>query len=286
MMPVFDRLFRLSGIVKVAVVLAIVAACSASAKNKLVVAVSYAPYAKVVDAIGGDEVEVVTLLPPGSDLRNYKPKPQEIKEFSRADVYFTDGSGVDRAWFSRFRQVKKSIAVVDISENIAWRNGADGRIDPYIWNSPKRVSTICANVRMALSELRPEKDRSFVVNLSLFLRRLNRVNDDLRKSVLRLPKENRKVLVTRSRFGYMAYDYDFQQIPLEVSGNGPKDIKKLVEAGRKHDVRLVIVSPQFGKQSAEALEKELGAKVVIVDAVSYNFLNEMTSVTNAFRDIR
>lgn len=286
MLSTFDRLFRFSGVVKVAVVLAIAAACSVSAKNKLVVAVSFAPYAKVVDAIGGEEVEVVTLLPPGSDIRYYKPKPQEIKAFSRADVYFTDGSGVDRAWFSRFRQVKKTIAVVDISENIVWRNGADGRPDPYIWNSPKQMAAICANVRMALSELRPEKDRSFVINLSLFLRRLNSVNDELKRAVLKLPKENKKVLVTRPRFGYMAHDYGFQQIPVEVSGNGPKDIKKLVEAGRKHGTQLVFVSPLFGKKSAEALEKELGAKVVIVDPISYNFLNELTSVTNAFRDMR
>ena len=61
-------------------------------EDRITVAVSLQPYATLVKMLGGDRVNVVTLLPPGADPHNFEPKPAVIKAFSVAQVYFTDGS--------------------------------------------------------------------------------------------------------------------------------------------------------------------------------------------------
>ena len=86
----------------------------------ITVAVSLQPYATIVKMVGGARVNIVTLLPPEADPHNYEPKPAIIKAFSLAQVYFTDGSGLDKAWMPRFLGANKKVEVVDISENIKW----------------------------------------------------------------------------------------------------------------------------------------------------------------------
>jgi zinc transport system substrate-binding protein len=89
-------------------------------EGKITVAVSLQPYATLVKMIGGPNVNVVTLLPPGADPHNFEPKPAVIKAFSLAQVYFSDGSGLDKVWLPRFLAANKDVKVVDISKYIEW----------------------------------------------------------------------------------------------------------------------------------------------------------------------
>lgn len=287
MLTIFEKMFRLSSIAKVAIVLIFVMACSVMAKDKLVIAVSFAPYAYLIDVIGGDKVEVITLLPPGADLRTYKPKTQELKEFSRAEVYFTDGSGADKAWLSYFRQVKQSVKIVDISEKVEWLSGKNQTLDPSVWTSVERMNLISMNVRDALSRLRPEDDRYFTVNYSYLLYRANRVGDNLKRAVFRLPQNSKNFVTTSPLFSYLAHDYKLQQLHVGVSGNDPKskELKKIVEEGQKNKSLLVFVPPQFSEKAKETIAKGLGAKVLALDPLKYNYLENVKAITNTVNEI-
>ena len=287
-MPIlFEKLSRFSLALKLAVVMSIVFAGSVVARDKIVIAVSFAPYANMVQAIGGDEVEVVTLLPPGTDMRYYKPQPKEIKEFSLADVYLTDGSGVDRAWLPRFKQVKQTIKIVDISEGIVWLAGEGNEPNPYLWLSPKQMAKISTNIRVVLSKLRPERDSYFVAKHVFFLRKLNQVDDELEAAVRRLPKDARTFIATRPLFTYLAQDYDLQPQVVEVSGKvaKSKDVKKIVELGRKIGAKMVFVPPQFDKLAVESFKRDFGAKVVEVNFLTYDFLDNAKSMANVINEI-
>ena len=287
MPSIFKKAFSIAVFAKVALVFSLVAAVSVAASNKMVIAVSYAPYAYIVDAIGGDKVEVVTLLPSGTDLDKYVPKADELKEFSRADVYFTDGSGRDAAWFSRFKELKKSIRVVDISSGVVWRNFGAPAFDPNIWTSPKQMAKLASSVRVALSEIMPEHTDFFVVKLSRILQRLNRSDEDLRKTVLKLPENLRAVVVPYPRYGFFAQDYGVKQLPVDISWNAPtaKDVESIIETGRKNGARVVIVTPQFSQEAIAKIKKELDAKVVVQELLCYNFNENAKAITAAFNEI-
>ena len=139
-------------------------------EEHITVAVSLQPYSTIVRLIGGARVNIVTLLPPGADPHNYEPKPAVIKAFSLAQIYFTDGSGLDKAWMPRFLGANKKVKVIDISDKIEWMKAEhddhdllghhdEGELDPHIWTSPARVKILAMNIYNTLKEIDPEHSK-------------------------------------------------------------------------------------------------------------------------------
>ena len=93
------------------------------AEPKLSVAVTLAPYAKIVQEIAGEKVSVVTLVPPNANPHTFEPKPNSLRAFSKATLYLSDGSGLDKAWRPRFQGVNPNIRIVDVSQGVSWMKG-------------------------------------------------------------------------------------------------------------------------------------------------------------------
>lgn len=288
MVSCFKDMVCRNGLFKLAMLVVAMAACSVFAADKLVIAVSVAPYASILQAVGGDEVETVVMIPAGANPHTYEPRPDVLKRFAKAQIYFSDGSGMDKAWLPRFKGVNKNIKIVDISERISWmqeidhdhhhgEHGGHPEVDPHIWTSPKQVATVAFNMRRALSQLRPKKDDYFVMNYTLLVRKLDRVESKLNAAVRSMPKDSRAFIVFHPSYGYLARDYGLTQYTVEVNGKEPKpkDLKKLVEEGKKHNVHLVFVQPQFSTRATETIAKELNAKVQTTDPLSFDYISNI-----------
>lgn len=295
MLSCFKSMACKSGIFKHALLVVAMAACSVFAADKLVIAVSVAPYANILQAIGGDEVEVVLMLPAGANPHTYEPRPDVLKRFAKAQIYFSDGSGMDKAWLPRFKGVNKNVKIVDISKSVSWMQHIEHHhgshedhpeVDPHIWTSPKQVGVIAFNMRYALSQLRPEKDSYFVMNHGLFLRKLNAVQAKLNNAIVRMPDSVRAFIVFHPAYGYLARDYGLTQYTVEVNGKEPKprDLQKLIEEGKKHKVHLVFVQPQFSERAAETIAKELNAKIQSTDPLAYDFLANITTMVESIKE--
>lgn len=254
---------------------------------KLVVAVSLQPYSSVVREIGGDQVEVVTMLPPGADPHTYEPKPAALKEFSRATVYFSDGSGMDEAWLPRFKGVNKNINVVPLSRGIQWMaeeehhedHGSHGNhdegeeLDPHIWTSPVQMTLVAKNVLEALVQLDGSHAELYRSRAAALMDRLEKLNAELQSMISRLPANGRTFIVFHPSYGYFARDYGMRQLTVEVDGKEPKprDVMNLVKTGKENNVHIVFVQPQFSKRAASTIAKELNAKIVTTDPLSYDY---------------
>lgn len=285
---------------KVILLSVLLSVCFVSAKDKLVVAVSIAPYATMLKAVAGDEIEVVTMLPPGADPHTYEPKPKVLKDFSRASVYFTDGSGMDKAWLPRFKGVNKNIKIVDVSKGVSWLNmgaheheGHEGKhgkheneLDPHIWTSPAQAAKVMSNMRVTLSSLMPEHDATFVYRFAKVANTLGKVGGEIKNAVLSLPEEYRTFIVFHPSYGYLARDYGLRQLTVEVNGKEPKpkDLKNLIKEGKEHNVHIVFVQPQFSKRAAETIAKELDAKVLEVNPLDSNYLENTRNMVTVIRE--
>ena len=251
----------------------------------ITVAVSLQPYATLVKMVGGARVNVVTLLPPGADPHNYEPKPAIIKAFSLAQVYFTDGSGLDKVWMPRFLSANKKVQVIDISKNIQWMKpeedhdhkaqGHHHEIDPHIWTSPARLKLIAQNIYDALKKIDPEHFSYYVARIQETQNILQKADRKIVSAVIGMPKERRSFIVFHPTYGYLAKDYKLTQYAVEVNGKEPKpkDLANLIKIGRKNNVKVVYVQPQFSKRAAETISKELGAVIVETDPLSGDFMS-------------
>ncbi len=79
------------------IVLAIVLVISAGGQDapKLKVAASFSILADVVQQVGGEKVEVISIVPNGQDPHGYEPSASEVAAFSDARVVFVNGGGFE-----------------------------------------------------------------------------------------------------------------------------------------------------------------------------------------------
>ncbi|MDZ4975936.1 ABC transporter substrate-binding protein, partial [Clostridium perfringens] len=61
--------------------------------EKLRVGVTISPLKDFTEAIGGDKVEVVSILPNGSDAHSFDPKPKDLKDLINTDMFIYNGLG-------------------------------------------------------------------------------------------------------------------------------------------------------------------------------------------------
>ena len=263
----------------------------------ITIAVSLQPYAKIVKMVGGARVNVVTLLPPGADPHNYEPKPAIIKAFSLAQIYFTDSSGLDKAWMPRFMAANKKVNVIDISKSIEWikldREGLDlhghhdEELDPHIWTSPARVKILAMNIFEALKKIDPEHLSYYIAHYQITQELLERKSREINEAVINMPPKSRSFIVFHPSYGYLAKDYKLKQYAIEVNGKEPKprDLSKLIQIGRKNETKIVFVQPQFSKRAAQTIAKDLGATIVETDPLSEDFIGNLQKFIEALKQV-
>lgn len=86
--------------------------------GKLNVVVSIIPQETFVKKIGGDRVNVTTMVKPGSDPHTYEPKPLQMIAISKADIYFSMRIDFEKAWLKRFTEQNKKMELIEMTKGV------------------------------------------------------------------------------------------------------------------------------------------------------------------------
>lgn len=81
---------------------------------KIRAATGVAPIQFVLDRIGGEFVDTISLIPTGYDPHTFEPKPSHLKLLEQADIYFSLSTPFEQAWLKRFAYVGISLRAVDL----------------------------------------------------------------------------------------------------------------------------------------------------------------------------
>ncbi|MFA6808419.1 MAG: zinc ABC transporter substrate-binding protein, partial [Eubacteriales bacterium] len=246
----------------------------AEKKNIIEVSVSILPQAEFVEKIGGDKVHVTVMIPPGASPATYEPTPSQLVNLSLAKVYIKIGYvPFEMAWMDRLKATNKDMIVVDSSKGIEIIGD-----DPHIWLSPMLVKKQAKSIYEALSEINPENEAYYQKNLAVFLGELDKVDEKIKVSLSGFG--GKKFMVFHPAWGYFAREYGLEQIPIEVEGKEPSadDIVKLVKIAKQEGIKVIFASPQLSDKSAEVIAKEIGGKVVLIDPLAEDYINNMNKI--------
>jgi zinc transport system substrate-binding protein len=289
---IFKRLFALVFAMAVFIPLLVVSATSCAPNEadvgEIIVAVTILPQAGFVEAIGGDKVEVVVMVPPGASPHTYEVTPDQMTKLSKAKMYAKVGSPVEfeLAWMDKLIAVNESMLVVDCSRGIKFMASADpdepGQ-DPHIWLSVKNAKVMVQNICDGLVQVDAANKSYYEENCAEYLDELTKLDDDLAKDLSDV--KNRNFIVFHPAFGYFASDYNLKQIAVEQGGKEPDAdyLIRLIEEAKEHGIRVVFVSPQYSTNSAEVIAKEIGGKVVIIDPLAKDFIDNMRAIETAMK---
>lgn len=267
-------------------------------EGKLKIVTSIAPLAYFIENIGGDRVEVATLIPPGGNPHTYEPTPRQMTTLSKADLYVKVGSGIEfeLMWMKRIKSLNKNIPVCDSSKGIALidthfneheqedMHSHNGSKDPHIWLSPANAVFISENIRNSLSEIDPENEDYYKENASSLINDLKALKQSISLTLKNLSK--RQIYIFHPAWGYFARDFDLEQIPVEFSGKEPtpERLGKLVKRAIEENINVIFSSPQFSKKSAEVIAREIKGKVVFIDPMSEDYIKNLEHTARVIQE--
>ena len=240
------------------------------------VVVTILPQADFVENVGGDRVQVTVMVPPGASSHTYEPTASQLKEVSKAKVYFKIGSGVEfeQAQMDKILGVNPDMQVVDCAEGIT-KLGKD----PHIWNSPVNAIVMVENICDGLCQVDPEHEAYYIANRDKYLQELNDVDIYIHEQLDGFTG-NRVFMIYHPAFGYFAAEYALTQIAIEHKGKAPtpKVIQDCVDKARQYNLSYIYVAPQFATKDAETIAHEIGGQPVFMDPLPRDYIANMRSV--------
>jgi zinc transport system substrate-binding protein len=261
--------------------------------NKISIVVSIPPEAEFVEKVGGDKVKVTTMVPAGANPHTYEPLPEQLKEVSSAKMYAQVGSGLEfeTVWMDKLSAANKNMLVLNCSEGIAFipnqENDGDeheSQYDTHVWVSPRNAKIMVENIYQGLIKIDPANKNYYKSNKDQYLQELD--NEDKKINATLLTEKNRKILVYHPAWGYLCRDYNLTQISIEKNGKEPtpQGMTSLIDQAKKENIKVIFISPQFSKKSAESVASEIGGNVVMIDDLDKNYIENLNKVVEAFKN--
>ncbi len=190
--------------------LGVLVAHARAAEQKLRVVASFSVLADLVRNVGGDRIELSTLVGPDGDAHVYSPTPADAKTVVSARLVIVNGFGFE-GWLPRLVESTGNRAtVVEATKGIKPRHGEGpdaGKIDPHAWQSVGNAKVYVANIRDALSEADPAGSATYSANATAYLEKLDALDREIRSGVAAIPPARRQVVTTHDAFGYFADAY-------------------------------------------------------------------------------
>jgi zinc transport system substrate-binding protein len=261
--------------------------------DKIGVIVTILPQADFVENVGGDKVDVTVMVPPGADPHTYELTPSQMMKVSKAKMYAKVGSGVEfeLVWMDKIIEQNKAMLVVDCSKGIQMMEMEEHHDDedegerhqggdPHIWLSPQNAKLMVGNICSGLIQVDPQNEAYYIRNRDEYLAKLNALDKDIQEGLSGL--KYRRFIVFHPAWGYFARDYNLEQIPIEIGGKEPsaKDIADLIQKAEEQNIKIIFASPEFNPRSAEVIAKEIGGRVVFIDPLAKDYINNMRLVLN------
>lgn len=234
------------------------------AAERLSVVASFSILGDFVRNVGGDRVNVTTLVGADSDVHVYTPAPADAKRVADAKLVIVNGLGLE-GWLPRLVQSSGSKAtIVTASAGIAPLK-LGSAADPHAWQSVPNAKVYVADIASALAAADPDDAEFFRTQAKAYLEKLEALDREVREAVAKIPAERRKVISTHNAFGYFAAEYGVQFVaPLGVSTEtepSARDIAAIIGQIKAARIPAVFLENISDDRLIRRIAAETGAKV-------------------------
>ena len=261
--------------------------------SKLNVIVSIQPQMEFVKKIGGDKIKATLMVLPGKSPHTYEPKPQQMIEVSKADVYLSIGVEFEKVWLPKFKAQNQKLLIKDISTDInrTAMNSKDKKhsghhnhkaLDPHIWVDPINVKQIAKNIFTALSSIDSNNSDYYQKNLNSYIKEIDNLNNEIKEILKETPKDT-KFMVFHPSWGYFARRYDLEQLTIEVEGKSPKprEIVQILKEAKKENIKAIFTQPEFSDKASKTIAHELKIEVIKTSPLAKDWSNNLKNLAHA-----
>ncbi|MDQ2935283.1 MAG: metal ABC transporter substrate-binding protein [Chloroflexota bacterium] len=227
-------------------------------------------FADMVASVGGDLVEVTSLVPKNGDVHTFGPKPADIRAVAQADLLVMNGLGLDD-WLEKTiaNASKKGTALVKLGVDLGVRllpGEEPGTQNPHLWLDVGYAKQYVDRIVVALQAADAAHSDQYQRQGAAYRARLDELDRWVREQVASIPEPNRKIVTFHDAFPYYAREYGITIVGVAVRAPGQDpsagDTAALVEAIRAAGVKAIFSEAQFPAKLVEQLAAETGTRVV------------------------
>ena len=251
---------------------------SAQATNRVNAVASFSILGDMVKQVGGDRVDVITLVGPDGDAHVYEPTPADAKNLASAQILFTNGLGFE-GWMERLEKSSGFKGkVVVASTGVKPRTMVEDEktiTDPHAWQSLANGKRYVVNIRDGLIVVDPEGKAVYEANAAKYLDAIAKEETDVKAAIATLPQEWRKIITSHDAFGYFGAAYGLEIVAPEgvstESEASAKDVAKIIRQIKAEHIPAVFMENITDHRLLDQIASETGAKIggeLYTDALS------------------
>jgi zinc/manganese transport system substrate-binding protein len=238
------------------------------AQTKLPVVATISILGDFVKNVGGDRIEVSTLVGPNGDAHVYTPTPADAKKVAASKVVFVNGFGLE-GWMTRLIKASGSKAsTVTTTKGVKSRKmEEEGHqvTDPHAWQDVANAKIYVANIRDGLTAADPAGKSAYDANATAYLAKLDGLDKEVKAAIGKIPADRRRIITSHDAFGYFGAAYGMEFIaPEGVSTEteaSAKDVAKIIGQIRKQKIPAVFMENISDPRMMQQIAKESGAKI-------------------------
>jgi zinc transport system substrate-binding protein len=246
-----------------------------------VVAASFAPVEEILRNVGGDLVQVVSIVPPGEEAHEYEPTAKDLQPLERARfVAFIGGGfqeGVEKAVDGLPDGVRRidlldGLELIPVGQEIGVSTDDaahdHGGPDPHVWLDPSRMVQMATAVAGAMKDLGLDAGR-VDSNLAAYTSALESLDDRLAAGLAEC--DSRLLVTGHHAFGYLAAAYGLEQVA--VAGISPSDepsaatLQQVADFAAGNGVSTIFFEENLPADLARTVAEEIGATTAVLDPV-------------------
>lgn len=244
-----------------------------AAAAQLRVVATFSILGDLVRNVGGERLELHTLVGPDQDTHTFEPDPLDVAALARAAVVFENGLGFE-VWLETLHRSSRSaarrVAVTDGLEPDSLYESRHGRREPnpHMWHDPARAAHMVRRVRDALAAADPPNAEFFNANTQRYIDELRALDAWIFEQVKAVPTPGRVLVTAHGSLEYFAARYGFRipgsaldSLTTEASDPSAGGLAALVKEIRSAGVRAVFPESIHSRRLMERLAAEAGVRL-------------------------
>ena len=264
---------------------------------ELKVVASFSIIGDMAGAVGGDRIDLTTLVGPNGDAHVYEPSPADAVAMAGADIVLVNGLHLE-GFLSRLAEVSGSDApVVELTEGVetiatggddhdeeadhhaeaAAENRAEyagpaeadhhdhGPVDPHAFQSVPNARIYVRNIAEAFCGVDPEGCETYRANAAAYTGQLDALDARIRETVASIPESRRTIITSHDAFGYFGKEYGIRFLaPEGISTDAEAsaaDVAALIRQVREDEAAAVFVENITNARLIEQIASETGLEI-------------------------
>ncbi len=253
--------------------------------KKLKIVASFYPAYDLIKQVAGDRAEVTNLTQTGS-AHGYEPSIEDMKKIVDSDLLVVNGAGFE-SWLDKVKQANPNLTILDLSTGIELIKNEEadhdhdhdhegeghhqhhGSNDFHIWLSLKNASKMLENAKNQLIKLDPQSKDYFETNYKAYAKKLADLDKKYTESLA--PYKGRYFVVPHEAYGYLAKDYQLNQLALEgINSDSEPNLTRMAEITKiMKDKQIKTIFYEYAKSDklAQAIASEIGGNVKVLSTL-------------------